>query len=150
MAKRDYRKGDLAALGGFVPLPHVVLDSSAYATLSASAVKLLMDVCRQYTGRNNGRLTPSYGLLKDRGWKSVGTLDRAKKELRDSRLVTVTKQGGRRKGDCELWAINWLKLDWRHDMDIQPGGHDYMGFLKLEEAKVKAKPLPKPHLVAVA
>lgn len=137
MARTKHRKGALAALGGFVAMPFNVLDSRAYLSLGPSGVKLLMDVCRQYTGVNNGRLTPSMGVMKDRGWTSPDTLNRAKKELRESRLITVTKQGSRRKGDCEFWALNWHKLDWRDDMDIQPGGHDYMGFLRLEDAKTK-------------
>jgi len=149
---RGFRKGALDALGGFVPLPFIVIDSSAYRSLGPSAVRLLVDVARQYTGRNNGRLTPSYGLLKHWGWKSATTLDKAKKELRESGLISVTRQGKRASDECELWALNWFALDWRKDMEIGPNGIDYMGFLKVSEVKID--PIPerrrKTHLEAVA
>lgn len=152
MAKSDYTRGQLEKLGGFVAMPFIVIDSAAYRALSPSAIKLLLDVARQYTGRNNGRLTPSYGLLRERGWKSSATLNQAKKELRESRLVTVTRQGTRKKDTCELWALNWFGLDWRKDMEIDPAGHDYMGFLDIQDAKID--PIPerrkRPHLEAVA
>lgn len=40
----------------FMALPHVVLDSPAYLALSFSARALLVDIGRQYSGGNNGRL----------------------------------------------------------------------------------------------
>lgn len=141
MAKTDYRKGDLAGLGMFVAIPYEVMDSSGYQNLSPSAIKLLMDICRQLSGKNNGKLSPTWELMKDRGWKSQTTLNDAKKELRNSKLITVTKVGSRQKGDCEFWAVNWLKLDWDKCMDIEPAGHDYKGYLNLKDVKID--PIPE-------
>ncbi|CAM5286269.1 hypothetical protein [Eoetvoesiella caeni] len=143
MAKGDYRKGDLAALGGFLALPFIVLDSTAYLSLDSAAQKLVLDVYRQYTGKNNGRMSPAFELMKARGWKNETTLSNAKKKVRASRLITVTKVGTRKKGNCELWAVNWLKLDWSPNMEIKPAGHDYMGFLELKDAKID--PIPERH-----
>ena len=133
MAKTDYRRGDLSGMGGFVPLPYSVLDSAAYLSLGPSAVKLLFDVYRQYSGKNNGSLSPCWELMQKRGWKSPNTLSNAKKELRASRLITVTRQGTKGvNGTAELWAVNWLSLDWRSDFDIDPKGHDHMGYVDLK------------------
>lgn len=136
MAKTDYRKTDLAGLGAFFAIPHSVMDSTGYQALNPSAIRLLLDICRQYSGRNNGRLSPTWELMKDKGWKNQTTLNKAKKELRNSKLITVTRVGSRRKGDCELWALNWYPLHWHESMDIEPTGHDYMGFLDLKDAKI--------------
>ena len=151
MAKNNYRKGDLGGMA-FVAMPLIVLDSPDYLELSPSATKLLIDVYRQYSGINNGRLSPCWELMRKRGWKSQTTLNNAKKELRQTRLITVTKAGTRQKGNPELWAVNWRQLDWRKDMDIQPTGFDYKGFLDLKAAKID--PIPErsksPELKIVA
>lgn len=141
MAKTDYRKGDLKPIGMFVAIPYEVMDSSGYQNLSPSAIKLLMDICRQLSGKNNGSLSPTWELMKDRGWKSKATLQNAKKELRNSKLITVTRVGSTDKGNCELWAINWLPLHWHKGMDIKPNAHDYKGYLNLKD--VKTDPIPE-------
>ncbi len=141
MARIGYKKGALEALGGFVPLPFIVLDSRAYQTLSTAAKTLLIDVARQHTGGNNGGLSPCWELMSRRGWKSKATLQNAKNEVRLSGLITVTRIGTRKKGDCELWALSWFKLDYRPDMDIQPKAHNYMGFMEIKDAKID--PIPR-------
>ncbi|NLY35284.1 MAG: hypothetical protein GX040_11295 [Alcaligenaceae bacterium] len=141
MAKTDYRKGDLAGLGMFVAIPYEVMDSSGYQNLSTTAIKLLLDICRQLSGKNNGKLSPTWELMKHRGWKSKATLQKAKDELRASRLITITRAGTTDKGNCEFWAVNWLKLDWDKCMDIEPAGHDYKGYLNLKDVKID--PIPE-------
>lgn len=42
--------------GNFVMIPHAVQDSAAWAMASATAIKMLCDLARQYNGRNNGDL----------------------------------------------------------------------------------------------
>jgi len=114
-------------------MPYSVLDSAAYQSLSPSAVKLLWDVYRQYTGRNNGSMSPCWELMQHRGWRSQTTLDKAKKELRASRLITVTRQGTRGvNGTAELWAVNWLRMDYRPDFDVTPQGQDFKGYIDLK------------------
>lgn len=133
MAKRDHAKGALSHLGQFVALSYAMMDSPAYMGLSHSAKVLLQDVARQYSGKNNGSLSPCWELMKDRGWRSPVTLNKAKKELRASRLITVTRQGTRGpKGKAELWAINWMRMDWHPDLEIGPQGQDYMGYVELK------------------
>lgn len=134
---RAHRKGDLSHLGQFMSLPYTMLDSPDYLGLSSSAKRLLVDVARQYSGKNNGSLSPSWELMKDRGWVSSGTLDSAKKEIRATRLITVTRKGTRgQNGKAELWALAWFSLDWHKGMDIEPRGHDYLGYLDLKASKV--------------
>ncbi len=133
MAKRDHAKGALSHLGQFVTLSYGMMDCPDYMGLSPSAKVLLQDVARQYSGKNNGSLSPCWELMQRRGWKSPTTLNSAKKELRATRLITVTRKGTKgRNGEAELWAVNWFKMDWRPDFDVSPRGQDYMGFIEVE------------------
>jgi hypothetical protein len=95
--------------GGFVPLPHCVIRSQSFGKLSPYAVKLLNDLLSQYYGSNNGDFHATYSLLKKRGWKSKGTLNRAIKELVESGFVEVSRQGGRNK--CSLYAVTFYAID---------------------------------------
>lgn len=139
MSKRDHQKGALSHLGQFVALSYTMMDSPDYMGLSASAKVLLQDVARQFSGKNNGLLSPCWELMQRRGWKSPTTLNAAKKELRSSRLITVTRRGTKGpNGKAELWAINWMRMDWKPDFDITPRGQDYLGYVDLQAAKIAA------------
>lgn len=103
---------------GFVALPFVVLDSKAFINLSASAVRVLLDISRQYTGMNNGKLVACNAYMKTRGWKSNDTTHRAKKELIDAGFLVETRMG-MRPNRAAWYAITWQTLDWTPEMDIQ-------------------------------
>jgi len=106
--KRHKVKGRKSS-GPFIRMPRDVLDSSQFGALSPQAIKLLMELARQYRGNNNGDLSAAWSQLKLRGWRSPGTLARAKRELVDSGFVTLTRQGGRHR--CSLYAVTWEAID---------------------------------------
>lgn len=93
----------------FAGLPHAVLQTHKYASLSSGAVKLLVDITAQYNGHNNGDLQASWSVLKQRGWRSRETLSRAIKELRDVGFIITTRQGGRNR--CSLYAVTWQPVN---------------------------------------
>src|SRR5687768_6966645 len=95
--------------GGYVPLSFVVIRSQSFAQLSAHAVKLLIDLLGQYKGDNNGDLCASWTIMRDRGWKSKDTLNKALKELRDGDWLEVTRQGGRNK--ATLYGVTFYNID---------------------------------------
>lgn len=95
--------------GSYVAIPHIVINSHGYAKLSAYAVKLLNDLLAQYFGSNNGDFQATFSLMRNRGWKSKGTLNRAIKELIESGFVEVSRHGGRNK--CSLYAITFYAID---------------------------------------
>jgi hypothetical protein len=82
------------APGGFIPLPKIVLGCEQFASLSAHAVKLLLDLLLQYRGNNNGDLCATWTMMKKRGWRSKDTLDKARRELLSGRWIALTRQGG--------------------------------------------------------
>lgn len=95
--------------GSFCALPHSILESPEYATLSAKAVKCLLDIFGQFRGSNNGDLGANWKEMSKRGWKSRDTLTRALGELTESGFILKTRQGGRRK--CSLYAVTWLAIN---------------------------------------
>lgn len=118
---KSARKAKAARDGSrFVALPHVVLDSQAFINLSGPAIRLLLDISRQYEGRNNGRLVACSKYLKTRGWTSEGTASRARKELEESKLIVETRKG-MRPNRATWYAITWASIDWASDMDIPKG-----------------------------
>jgi hypothetical protein len=96
--------------GRFTRLPEEVLRTRKYASLSAHAVKLLVDLARQYNGFNNGDLCAAFSLMKHNGWRSKGTLSEAARELQRAGFIEQTRTGGRNAGP-HLWALTWEPID---------------------------------------
>ena len=96
--------------GGFLMIPHEVLRSTAYCSLSPSAVKMLVDIGGQYNGKNNGNLTACMTIMRPKGWNSTATLHRAKRELLSAGMIEQTRQGGMNLGPS-LYAVTWKSID---------------------------------------
>ena len=105
-SKKDTRRVD----GGFVAMPLDVLDSDAYLGLSYSAKALLMEIARQYSRANNGRLLASENYLRERGWKSSDTITRAKRELIEAGFIHEMVKG-HRPNKASWYAMTWYMLD---------------------------------------
>ncbi len=105
--------------GGFVALPFVVIDSPSYQALGFAARALLIDIARQHTGSNNGRLVACAKYLAPKGWNSNGTVSRALKELQAAGLLVQTRLG--MKPNRAAWfALGWQSLDETSGLDIDP------------------------------
>ena len=100
--------------GIFVPFPCSVLCHPNFTRLSAKAVKLLMDIVSQLRFRsggtcNNGDLTATWTILKERGWKSRDSLHLSLQELLYYGFIKLTRQGGRHLPS--LYAVTWWAID---------------------------------------
>jgi hypothetical protein len=104
---------------GFVALPHVVLESPSYRALSHAARSLLIDIAKQYTGTNNGRLVACTKYLKPLGWKSHDTVARALADLKAAGFLIETRMG-MRPNRAAWFALGWYALDDSKGMDIDP------------------------------
>lgn len=93
----------------FAGIPHAVLNTEKYRSLSAHAVKLLLDMTAQYNGHNNGDLTASYSVMRNKGWRSPSTLHNSLCELQAVGFLMKTRQGGQNK--CSLYAVTWQAID---------------------------------------
>lgn len=110
--------------GTFAALPHHIFRASGdqappVARLSNSARLLLVDLCQQLNGRNNGNLSAAPKILEPYGWTSRGTLDAALVELVAAGFLVQTRQGGRNR--CSLFAVTWTGIDeGPHDTQPDP------------------------------
>ncbi|MEQ9007532.1 MAG: hypothetical protein ACFHHU_01865 [Porticoccaceae bacterium] len=97
--------------GRFVGIPYHVVASERFRNLSAHAYKLVVDLSLQRNGKNNGKLSACWTLMKKRGWKSSSTLHKAKNELLDSGFIVVTRRGRKQRGYPTLVAFTWDGID---------------------------------------
>src|SRR5690606_41048048 len=82
--------------GRFLALPHVVMESEAFMSLTGQQLRLLLDIAMQLTvgGANNGRLQASWRYLsEDRGWTSKDPIKRGLDVLQQRGLIFCTRQG---------------------------------------------------------
>lgn len=125
MARSRYRKGSIEY--AFVAVPVEVLRGEHYRRLPDSARALMFDLMAQYTGKNNGRLSPSIAALEQRGWTSRDKLARAKAALLTCPFAIETRKG--RPPRTGAWiGFTWWRLDWHESMDIGPTGWPYLDF----------------------
>lgn len=111
-----------AVSGSYTPLPHALLDSTAFIGASDRCKAMLLELIRQHTGRNNGQFQLSVGWLRKRGWKSVDAIQRAKAELQERGLAILTKKGGLNAGP-DRYALTWLPITDFGNLDIRPGSY---------------------------
>lgn len=98
---------------GALALPKALMAHPDFRELSSSALKVLMALCYQYNGRNNGDLSATHSMMQDWGGMAEATLSRALKELRERNLITKTRTNykGRDGARCALYAITWAAID---------------------------------------
>lgn len=131
------------ANGAVMVVPHCVLNSLAYMTLSGRAVKLLWDIAMQYNTHNNGTLLASWRYMSEkRGWTSSDALDKAKAELLQHELIVQTVQG-RLPNKASWYGLTWLALDNIDGLEISaqawPRGA-YAHWKQKEDTLPKRKP----------
>jgi len=100
----------------FLMLPTDMLHHPRFAGLSAHSVKLLLDVARQYNGKNNGDLAAPYSVLqRERHWKSRDTLGKSIGELCRAGFLEVTRRGRNfatgGTPEPNLYALTWKPID---------------------------------------
>lgn len=119
--KSKGRKGS----GRFAGIPHAVMHHPDYVALSANAVRLLLEMARQYNGHNNGDLSAPFSTMRKRGVvKSKTTLAKLLRELESKSFLICTRAwrlinpGGR----CALFALTWLAIDEcpGKDLEVKP------------------------------
>lgn len=95
--------------GNFLRVPCAVLDSPNFCALSMKAKALILDIGARYNGHNNGDLAAPWSWMKQRGWRSKDTLQRALAELQRLGMIEQTRQGGLH--GPSLYAFTWLPID---------------------------------------
>jgi len=111
MANNHTRRRKVKGRGAatYLGVPHYVFRSEEFGQLDGWALKLLIELAGAYNGFNNGDLSCAWSVLKDRGWRSKGTLWNALGRLLEDGWVVVARHGNRNR--CALYAITWLPVD---------------------------------------
>lgn len=99
----------LASIGRFTAVPHRVINSANYKSLSHTAARLLWDIAAQCHIDDNGRLLAGWAKMSARGWKSADTLHRARIELVSAGFLFQTVQG-HRPNKASWYALTWFPL----------------------------------------
>ena len=121
--KRDKAKGRKED-GPVLLIPHTVLNHPDYPKLTGSALRLLLELARQFNGHtNNGDLTASWAIMRDRGFNSTATLSKAVAELLSRGFIVRTREGrfvnpGKR---CALYAVAWKPINECPGKDLEIG-----------------------------
>lgn len=136
MSSRRVRQKGRKVSGGFVMVPFAILDSHNWKQLSGNATKLLFDLSRQYAGKNNGDLCATWSMMKQRGWRSSDTLNRARFELEHYGFILRTRQGGLNMPS--LYALTWKPIDDCNGKISEPATNTAPGHWK--EAKARFNP----------
>jgi hypothetical protein len=109
------------ATAPYAAIAVAVLDGLPYAALRPASKALLLELCRQHTGTNNGHLHLARGWLARRGWTSTHAITRAKFELVQGGLILETRKGGiGALRQPTLYALAWLPVS-------NPTGLDFGG-----------------------
>lgn len=113
--------------GTFTAIPHALQDCANWRQCSGTGIKLLLDLARQFNGRNNGDLCAALSVLRPHGWNSPDTVGNALRELRHYGFLLLTRQGGLH--GPSLYALTWYaidecggKLTCAHQTSVAPGG----------------------------
>ena len=110
MAKARSNGSKSVTYRGYLHIPDVLSAHPDFVSLTPRAIKLLIDIGRQYNGRNNGDLCCSMSLMTERGWKSNDQLTKARRELEKKGWLIQTRVGGLRMGP-NLYAISWQPIN---------------------------------------
>ena len=98
----------------FAGIPRVVMQTDDYKNLSGNSVKLLLALCYQYRGHNNGDLTAAFSILQEKfGFTARGVIKRAVEQLLDANLIIQTRTSRflNPGGQCALYALTWQSID---------------------------------------
>ncbi len=101
--------------------PNVVLISENFASLSAHANKLLLDMASKCYHYNNGDINMVWPEMLKRGWKSKETWNNARIELLDKGWIVKTRQGWNNR--CSLYGFTFIPIgEFGGKLDVSEGG----------------------------
>ncbi len=101
---RSNRTGRSKGGGQFVPIPHTMVRSDAWRSLSGAAAKVYIELRARYNGANNGDLSLSYREAADYLGLGKTSVKRAFDELQGKGFIVKTSQGHWYERKAATWA----------------------------------------------
>jgi hypothetical protein len=137
-------KGDSRG-GGFLLLPHCLLNSEAFRTASPRAIKVLFALCSKHTGFNNGRIAAGFRDLAE--WmdcQNHAANSMAIGELVGRGIVAV---------ECEHPKARRLSTEYRLTFirtEDARATNDYLHWKRGDAGTVRKRQFGNPRVAAVA
>ncbi len=124
--------------GKFIALPHHMITSPAFRSLSGGSLKVYIELNDRYNGSNNGSLHLSCGAAAKLLHLSKSTVSRAFRELSEKGLIRCTSRGNWYEKRASTWALthrldNRLKgspiatNEWHNWKAAQTNGQPFYG-----------------------
>jgi len=98
-------KGKRPSEGQYVPLLYAQLKSTAWRSLSGSAVRLWLELHTRYNGGNNGTLTLSYAEAGETLGMGKATVQRAYAELVAKGFLALQREGNWYSRRAHEWRL---------------------------------------------
>lgn len=114
MASRGKSTGKGESKDSYAGIPRAVMEHPDFKALTGNAPKALQILAYQFRGHNNGDLTLAERYMIERwGFKSKGTVERARDQLLERGLILQTRTGRFTNpgGQCALYALTWLPIN---------------------------------------
>jgi hypothetical protein len=107
----------------FTGIPHAVMNHPDWLNLSSSAIRLLLELAKQYNSRNNGNLTAAWAIMQRRGFNSQTTLAAALSCLIEQEFIVKTREGRFSNPGkcCALYALTWRNIDECRGKELEIG-----------------------------
>ena len=89
----------------FVGLPHTMVTHPAFRSLRGSSVKVFIELCDRYNGRNNGFIHMGCGSTAKTLHMSKSTVSRALEELTEAGFIVCTEEGNWYERKAATWRL---------------------------------------------
>lgn len=121
MAKTN-RKGRSSGGGPFVQLPHFMLESPAWRSLSAQEQATYIVVAKAYNGSNNGRLAVSVRQIAQRANVNKDTASKCLATLQARGFIECASPGGftRKIRHAAEWRLTLYQCDRTQAPPLKP------------------------------
>ena len=131
-------RANKGAGGKFIALPHSMIVSSAFRSLSGASLKVYIELFDRHNGSNNGSLHLSFGAAAKLLHISKSTISRAFHELSVKGFIKCTSRGSWYEKRAATWAlthkVNNLPNspllptnEWHTWRPAQPNGQVFIG-----------------------
>jgi hypothetical protein len=113
MGRKINKTGRSKGRDRYLALPHQILHSTAYLSLSCAARAVLVEIAAIYNGSNNGMLAAGVRWLGERCNIGRDTVSRAIQELEDAKLIETVEKGSFKlhQRKASEFRITWLKCN---------------------------------------
>ncbi len=89
----------------YVGLPHVMVISLAFRSLRGGSIKVFIELCDLYNGKNNGEIHLGSGAAAKRLHMSKSTVYHAFEELSEKGFIECTEKGNWLEQKASTWRL---------------------------------------------